>query len=67
MTTRQKKPKATPVVHLKKQNLVSIQLRYKERDNAGRLVFTRSKGITVTGITLEDAYDRIIEAIGGGK
>ena len=61
---RQKQPKTTPVVFTKPDNILSIQLRYKERDKDGRLVFKgTSREITVSGISLDDAYERVLKAL----
>ena len=62
---RQKKTKMSsgPYVFTKPEAIINVQLRYKERDPEGRLQFKASKTLTATGITLEEAYDRIVEAL----
>jgi len=61
---RQKRTKTTPVmVHTKPDSILSIQIRYRARDAGGKLGFKGSKAITVSGIGLQEAYDRILKAL----
>jgi len=64
-------PKKQKIVVLTKPNafrskpnqVISIQIRLKERDTSGKLIFKDSKGITATGITLEETYKRILKML----
>jgi len=53
----------SPKVFSKPEAILTIQLRYKERDSAGKMVFKKSKGITVFNITLEDAHALILKCL----
>jgi hypothetical protein len=62
---RQKKTKTQPVVvhsRHRPDSLLSIQLRFKERNEGGKLTFKGSRALTVSGITLDEAYERILKA-----
>ena len=69
MASRKKTTKAsTPVVFTRPDQMVVIQIRLKARDAQGKLQYKRgSRAITVGGVSLQDAYDRILKAFSGAK
>jgi len=63
MTKRQKQTKMPSFLLNKPASIINIQLRYKERDADGRLVFKGSKHLTAQDISLEDLATRIYRAL----
>jgi hypothetical protein len=64
MASRKKMTKAsTPVVFTRPDQMVVIQIRLKARDAKGKLQYRPgSRAITVGGVSVEDAYERILKA-----
>jgi len=54
---------SSPFVFTKPNSLVYVQLRFSERDTHGKLKTKASKNLTIYNITLEEAYQRILEAL----
>ena len=63
MKSQKKIKTSEPFVFTKPDSLVHIQLRYKVRDENGKLQFKDSKNVTAYNVKLEEAYERIIEAL----
>ena len=53
-----------PRVFEKPQSIVNVQLRYKERDKDGKLVSKGQKAFSVVNVTLDQLYQRLMEALG---
>lgn len=54
---------SSPFVFTKPNSLVYVQLRFSERDTHGKLKTKASKNLTIYNITLDEAYQRILEAL----
>jgi len=64
MPTKRKRTTMAPRVFEKPQSIVNVQLRYKERDKDGKLVSKGQKAFSVVNVTLDQLYQRLMEALG---